>query len=159
MSTELDNDAGGRGDAPRRNPRSRRPLLFAAALLAAFLLGLVPMWLKARERAGERDRAQSALRVGALRGRLADAAIDARRGDYEPARQAASEFYSGLSAELARGADSAFDEARRNALRAMFDARDDTITLLARSDPASADRLSDLYQRYRQAAGGAPPPR
>jgi hypothetical protein len=32
--------------------------------------------------------------------------------------------------------------------------RDNLITLLARSDPASADRLSDLYLSYQKAMGG-----
>jgi hypothetical protein len=32
--------------------------------------------------------------------------------------------------------------------------RDEIITLLARSDPASADRLSELYVAYRKAVGG-----
>jgi hypothetical protein len=41
----------------------------------------------------------------------------------------------------------------------MFDARDDTITLLARSDPASVDRLVNLYTNYRQAIATAPPQR
>jgi hypothetical protein len=31
----------------------------------------------------------------------------------------------------------------------MFIARDDIITLLARNDPASADRLSDIHVTYR----------
>ena len=34
--------------------------------------------------------------------------------------------------------------------------RDDVITLLARSDPASADRLSDLYVSYRAAVNDVP---
>lgn len=152
MSSGLENDDNVRGGGPSQSPRGRRVLLFAAALLAAFLLGLVPMWLKARASAGERDRAQTALRISALQNTLANAALDARRGEYEPARQAASEFYTNLRNETERGRDSAFTEAQQNALRPLFDTRDDTITLLARSDPASADRLLDLYNRYRQAA-------
>lgn len=152
MSSELENDDHVRGGSPSQSPRGRRLILFAAALLAAFLLGLVPMWLKARASAGERDRAQTALRISALQNTLANAALDARRGEYETARQAASEFYTNLRNETERGQDSAFTEAQQNTLRSLFDTRDDTITLLARSDPASADRLLDLYNRYRQAA-------
>jgi hypothetical protein len=36
----------------------------------------------------------------------------------------------------------------------LFDQRDEIITLLARNDPASADRLSDLYASYRKLVGG-----
>lgn len=151
MSSERENDVTSRGGSVGQNDRVRRVGLYAALLLIAFLLGLVPMWLRARARAAERDTAQAALRVSTLQNTLASAAIDARRGEYEPARQAASEFFTNLGTEMARGPDSVFNETQRNNLRAMFDARDDTITLLARGDPAAADRLVDLYNKYRQA--------
>ena len=131
--------------------------MYAALLLIVFLAGLVPMWLTSRTHARERDEAQASLRISNLQNSLANSAIDARRGEYEPARQAASDFFTNLGIELARGRDSVFSEAQRNALRAMFETRDDTITLLARSDPASADRLVDLYTKYRQAIATAPP--
>jgi hypothetical protein len=140
-----------------RNQRFRRLIIYAALLLIVFLAGLVPMWLTSRTHARERDEAQASLRISNLQNSLANSAIDARRGEYEPARQAASDFFTNLGIELARGRDSVFSEAQRNALRAMFETRDDTITLLARSDPASADRLVDLYTKYRQAIATAPP--
>ena len=159
MSYSKQNDATSRSnDNPiRQNGRGRRWLLYAAGLLAVFLLGLIPMWMTARTRATERDTAQAALRISALQNTLASAAIDARRGEYEPARQAASEFFTNLQAEIERGRDSVFNEAQQNMLRSVFDTRDDAITLLARSDPASADRLVDIYNKYRQATGGATP--
>jgi hypothetical protein len=140
-----------------RNERVRRLILYAAVLVVVFLAGLVPMWLKSRTYARERDAAQASLRISNLQNSLANAAIDARRGEYEPARQAASEFFTNLGAEVALGSDSVFNEGQRTALRSMFDTRDDTITLLARSDPASVDRLMDLYTKYRQAIASAPP--
>jgi hypothetical protein len=133
-------------------------MLYAALLLIVFLAGLVPMWWKSRTYARERDAAQASLKISNLQNSLANAAIDARRGEYEPARQAASDFFTNLGAEIVTpGRDSVFNEAQRGALRTMFDTRDDTITLLARSDPASADRLVDLYTKYRQAIASAPP--
>lgn len=134
-----------------QNERVRRIAIYAVILLAVFLLGLVPMWLKAREHARERDAAQTTLRVNQLQNKLATAAIDARQGRYEPARQAASEFFTEMRAEIERGRTSALNQAQQNNLRPLLDARDDAITLLARSDPASADRLVDLYNSYRQA--------
>src|SRR6185369_8456052 len=136
------------GNSIWQNKRVRRLILYAALLLVVFLAGLVPMWLTSRTYARERDAAQASLRISNLQNSLANSAIDARRGEYEPARQAASDFFTNLGIELARGRDSVFSEAQRNALRAMFETRDDTITLLARSDPASADRLVDLYAKY-----------
>jgi hypothetical protein len=135
--------------------KRRRLILYATVLLVVFLVGLVPMWLRSRTYARERDAAQASLQISNLQNLLANSAIDARRGEYEPARQAASDFFTKLGTEMARGSDSVFNEAQRNVLRTMFDTRDDVITLLARSDPASADRLVDLYTKYRQATASA----
>ena len=159
MSSAEQSDAAGRGGGSSiwQNRHVRRVIIYGAVLTVAFLLGLVPMWMSARERARERDTALHALRVSTLQNALASAAIDARQGRYEPARQSASDFFTNLGTEIDRGPDSVFDETQRNNLRSMFAVRDETITLLARSDPASADRLVDFYTRYRQATGGAPP--
>jgi hypothetical protein len=145
------------GNSIRRDDRIRRLILYAALLLIVFLAGLVPMWLTSRTYARERDSAQASLKISNLQNSLANAAIDARRGEYEPARQAASDFFTNLGSEVGHGRDSVFNEAQRNTLRSMFDTRDDTITLLARSDPASADRLVDLYTKYRSAISTASP--
>ena len=133
-----------------QNDRVRKVVLYAVVLLIVFLMGLVPMWMTARLRARERDAAQASLRISSLQNALGNAAIDARRGEYEPARQAASEFFTNLQAEIDRG-DSVFNVAQRTTLRSLFAMRDDAITLLARSDPASAERLVVLYVGYRQA--------
>jgi len=138
-----------------QNERVRRITIYAGVLLGVFLLGLVPMWLTARTCGRELEATQRTLRVSGLQNTLANAAIDARRGEYEPARQAASEFFSNLRAEIERGRDSAFNQAQVDNLRALLNTRDDTITLLARNDPAAADRLFELYNAYRQASGGA----
>jgi hypothetical protein len=132
-------------------------VLYAAVLLAVFLIGFVPTWLTVRERGRELEATRTTLRIRALQNTLANAAIDARQGRYEPARQAASEFFTTLRTEVDRGRDSIFTDAQQNALRPVFDTRDDTITLLARSDPASADRLTELYNTYRQAVGDTQP--
>ena len=139
-----------------QNPQMRRIAVYGGVLLAVFLLGLVPMWLTARERAKERDAAQSALRASRLQNTLATAAIDARRGEYEPARQATSDFFSALREEIEREQNSAFTSKEQESLRALLVNRDDTITMLARGDPASAERLADMYAGYRQATTSVP---
>ncbi|HWW77306.1 MAG TPA: hypothetical protein VNZ44_18020 [Pyrinomonadaceae bacterium] len=156
MSSAEQNDAAAPsgGSSIWQNRHVRRVIIYAAVLAVAFLLGFVPMWMSARERARERDAARHALGISTLQNALASAAIDARQGRYEPARQSASDFFTNLGAEIERGPDSVFDETQRNNLRSMFAVRDDTITLLARSDPASSDRLVELYNTYRQATGG-----
>jgi hypothetical protein len=124
--------------------------LYAALMLIAFLVGFVPMWLKARESGNNLATTQRTLGLAQMQNNLASAVIDARRGEYEPARQAASQFYTSLQADIGKSDTSGLNEAQRTAAQALFAGRDEIITLLARSDPASADRLSDVYVAYRK---------
>lgn len=135
-------------------PVMRRFVIYGGVLLVVFLLGFVPMWLQARAAAGRLAEAERRLTLAGMQGNLASAAIDARRGDYEPARQAISQFFTSLRAEIDKGDTSYFTQAQRAGVQPLFAGRDEVITLLARSDPASADRLSDLYVTYRKAVGG-----
>jgi hypothetical protein len=153
-SNEQQNDARSRsiGSSVEQSGPFMRVVLYAVVLLGAFLLGLIPMWMKAHVRAQELNQAQSTLRVSALQNLLANAASDARRGEYESARHAASTFFTNLQTEIDRGDDSAFNQIQQNDLHSMFVARDETITQLARSDPAAVERLFDLYSTYRQTA-------
>ena len=132
----------------------RRFVIYGGVLLVVFLLGFVPMWVQARATAAKLADAERRLTLVGMKGDLASAAIDARRGDYEPARQAVSQFFTSLRAEIDKGETSNFTEAQRAGVQPLFAGRDEIITLLARSDPASADRLSDLYVAYRKAVGG-----
>jgi hypothetical protein len=124
--------------------------------LVVFLLGLVPMWMKARGAASQRDAARRELRLSQTQGVLASAAIEARRGEYETARQTASDFFTALRGEIDAGEDSPLGARQRAAAAPLLASRDDIITLLARSDPAAADRLSDLYVSYRAAVNDVP---
>lgn len=132
----------------------RRFIIYGAVLLVVFLLGFVPMWLKARHSASSLVEAEQQLTLARMQNNLASAVIDARRGDYEPARQAASQFFTSVRAEIDKGEGSNLTQAQRQGLPPLLAGRDDVITLLARSDPASADRLSDLYVAYRQFMSG-----
>jgi len=134
----------------KSNTVARRFGVYAGVLLLVFLLGLVPMWLKARTSANSLIEAEHQLTLARMQNDLSSAAIDARRGDYEPARQAASQFFTSLSAEVDKGDASTLTRAQREGAGPLFTRRDEIITLLARSDPASADRLSDLYVAYRK---------
>lgn len=140
----------------RSTPVMRRFIIYGAVLLVAFLLGLVPMWLKARQSAGSLAEAERQLTLVRTQHELASAAIDARRGEYEPARQAASQFFTSVRAEIDEGDASDLTQAQRQGVTPLLASRDELITLLARSDPASADRLSDLYVKYRAALGQPP---
>ena len=134
----------------KTTPFLRRVIIYAVLLLVGFLFGLIPMWLKSRECSSRLSDAEHQLDLARIENALASAAIDARRGNYEPARQAASNFFTSLRAEIDRGDNSALLQAQREEVPPLFTQRDEIITLLARSDPASADRLSDLFISYRK---------
>lgn len=154
-------DSPRNGDAERKDQTSaknqssalKRIGIYAAILVAVFLLGLIPMWLSARERSSERDAAQRSLRVSQMQNRLASAAIDARRGEYEQARNAASDFFTNLRTEVDRTQDRALTTDQNTRAETILATRDDIITLLARNDPASVDRLSDAYVAFREGFG------
>jgi hypothetical protein len=127
----------------------RRYLIYAGVLLVVFLLGLVPMWLKSRAAASSLAETERQLVLCKMQSDLASAALDARRGDYEPARQAVSRFFTSLSAD-----SSNYTDTQRNNLQPVLAGRDELITLLARNDPASADKLSNLFVAYRKVMNG-----
>jgi hypothetical protein len=140
---------------PARSSRLLQRIgIYAALMLVAFLLGFVPMWLKARESNSNLAATERTLALARMQNNLASAVIDARRAEYETARQAASQFYTSLQADIDKGDDSALSPAQRTAAQALFAGRDNIITQLARSDPASADGLSDVYVAYHKIMNG-----
>ena len=137
-----------------QNPHVRKGVITAAVLISVFLLGLIPMWLTARDREARLVETQRELKLAQLQNTIASGVIDARRGEYEPARQSASDFFTTLRAEIGRENDSALTQAQRAASTPLLTERDEIITLLARGDPASAERLSSLYIAYSNAVKG-----
>ena len=138
-------------------------LIYAALLIVGFILGFVPMWARSRRRLStatdnsDLARTQNVLasagaahqlELARMQNTLASAAIDAHRGDYESARITASGFFTSLRAEANKGADSGFWQAQ--GVEPLFTRRDELISLLARNDPAAAERLSDLYVSFRE---------
>jgi hypothetical protein len=116
------------------------------------------MWLKASSAASQRDAARRELQLSRIQNMLASSAIDAQRGEYEPARQEASDFYTALREQLDRnGADAALTSQQRDNLQPLLKERDEMITLLARSDPAAAPRLLDAHATFRKAILSVPP--
>ncbi len=154
MNTEKNTNEK-RVDPTGQNPLIKKTAIYGAVLLVVFALGFVPMWLTARERSANLADAQRQIRSAEIQNTLASSVIDARRGEYEPARQSASDFFTNLQGETERETDSVLTDAQRESVKPLFTQRDEIITLLSRSDPASAERLSDIYVLYRNAMGGS----
>ena len=134
----------------RRTPLIRQAGIYVVLLIAGFLFGYIPMWAKGRECRNNFATSERQLALARLQTLLSSAVIDARRADYEPARQAASQFFSSLRAELDHEDASTLTQAQRAGVQPLLTPRDEIITLLARSDPAAADRLAELYVSYRK---------
>lgn len=132
-----------------RNDFVKRWLIRLAVLAAVFLIGFVPMWWSKRGVTAELDQAKREIRRNQLANALSAAAIYARRGEYETGRQNASTFFSELQAEMDKADSTVLTAQEKTQIPTLLTGRDDAITLLSRSDPASADRLSDIYVAYR----------
>jgi hypothetical protein len=145
------------GDRQLSSVVRRYGIYFIVALII-FLLGLIPMWLKARAVAFQRDAAQRELHLSRIQNMLASSAVDAERGEYEPARQEASDFFTALREQLDKsGTDAALTPRQREGLKPLLAERDELITLLARNDPAAAPRLLDMHAAFRKAILSVPP--
>jgi hypothetical protein len=131
----------------------RNIIRYVALLVLAFLIGLVPMWLASRQTASNLAEAERELSLVMMENSLASAAIAARRGDYETARQAASDFFTSLRTETTAEGASALSEAEIASLQPLLTRRDEIITALARGEATAADLLSDLYVTYRDLVG------
>lgn len=111
------------------------------------------MWLKANSAIEQRDAAQREVRLSQFQNGLAAAIVNVQRGEYEPARQITSDFYTNLRTQIDAENSSVFTPTQREKLRPMLTERDDVITLLARSDPAAAERLFAIYSSYKKLTG------
>ena len=126
----------------------RKGTIYISLLIIVFLLGFVPMWLKSRKCSYNLSEVEHELILARIHNSLASAVIEAQKGNYELARLAASDFYTSLRAVTDRVDDSTLSLTQREEVQPLLNQRDEIITLLARGDLASADRLSDLYGSY-----------
>src|SRR5688500_5518156 len=133
----------------------RKVALYATFSLGFFLLGFVPMWLKASSAIEQRDADHREVRLGQLQCSLGAAMVDVQRGEYEPARQLTSDFYTNLRSQIDAANVSVFTPSQRETLRPLLAERDEVITLLARSDRAAVDRLFAIYSSYNKVTAHA----
>ncbi len=127
----------------------RHLIPYVVLLLLGFLLGFLPMWYLNSQCSRRLADAERQSTLARMENSLASAAIDAQRGDYETARQAASDFFTSLRTEFNKGAASALSQADIESLQPLLDRRDEIVTVLAREGRTSTDLLSDLYVTYR----------
>jgi hypothetical protein len=132
------------------HPRTRQWRQFAIVFVAGLLTAALPLAMLLFQTTRERNALSLDSRAAGLELSLTRATVLARHGDYPTARDEASSFFTAARAEVDRQSG-ALDPAYTAALRNVLQERDPIITLLARNDPASAERLSQLYLSYRGA--------
>lgn len=74
----------------------RKILVYIALVSVSFIGGAVPAWLRGADYARQRDLAEDQLRLVETQVTLSSAVIDARRGEFELARQSTSDFFNDL---------------------------------------------------------------
>lgn len=130
--------------------RTARLKAYGICILAGVLIGLIPTGVALIQTRGERAALQRQLEVANLELSLSSAAVMARHGDYAAARDAASRFFSDARVAV-DGGDQELTPEQRTYLQSALAERDALITLLARSDPAGAERSTAMYVAYRAA--------
>lgn len=141
----------GRSFRPATLPRW---LVLAVAAVFVFIAGMSIPYARAVRLDARLERTASALTLARLENTLATAALEARRGRYESARQLASDFFTRL-----QRSDVDMPAEARDEVRAVLTHRDTTITLLSRGAETSTDLLDRLIAEYRgvlRAADAAP---
>ena len=123
----------------------------AIATVLAFLIGFGWQYTRAERLEQELNVASTELAFQRLEGKLAAATIEADQGNYEIARQLASDFFTGLQADIPRAPDAA--QQQLNVIAAQ---RDIIITAASRSDPQTASLIGQLYNTFRIAFGDEP---
>ena len=118
--------------------------------VAGLLIGVLPPVVRLIQTQRERDALQQQLQVARLEMNLAGAALMARHGDYTAARDAASQFFSDARRAV-DGRDDVLSAAQVTYLQSALADRDALISLLARGDPAGAERSTAAYVAHRGA--------
>lgn len=139
---------------PSRPRSAKNVWLIVAAVLLVFLLGLVPMWMRAARIGRERDAAWRQARALGLETLVAAGTIDAQRGQYDLARENVSLFFRVVREELDRGSDSVLSPAQLEQLRQLAVGRDYLIALLTRRNPVAAQQVTELYMNSRRILRG-----
>lgn len=132
--------------------RLKKGLLATLGIAAAFAVGFGWQFLRAERLERRVAELERDLAFQVLATELGVAAIEASRESYESARRVSSEFFTGLQASIDRAPADV-----RNELASILARRDDVITDLSRSVPASADTLAALFIRFHLAWSGARP--
>ncbi|HEY0971089.1 MAG TPA: hypothetical protein VGE02_08995 [Gemmatimonadales bacterium] len=148
-------------DASVRGARSGGPsrwlVLAGVAVVLLFMAAMVSQYARASNAAAAADELRSQLALSRAEATLATAALEAQRGSHQAALGLASGFFTQLQSSASDA-----PPALRSSVSGILAQRDQTIALLSRGDPESAELLYRMLTGYRVALHGqtgAPPTR
>jgi len=119
----------------------KKVLIAAGLLLAAFLVGYVPMCLENRDLEASKNSLEQDLRLAGLRLEVGMMLVEVEQGDFGKARSRSTRFFDGL-----REAEPLIqDDAQKQKLAAALRERDAVTAALTTLDPSVAATLRRLF--------------
>jgi hypothetical protein len=131
-----------------------RIILLAAALVAIFLLGFVPQYIRANRLDSDLRQSREAYAGADLRDLIGLAYLQANQKNYGLAGETTGRFFNRVHAV----ANQTQDGARRKALGDLLTPRDQVTAQLAKGDAGAIGVLEDLFIKTRAATRGAGEP-
>jgi hypothetical protein len=124
-------------------------IVAAVALIAVFLLGFVPSYVKANRLENELHQSRQDGAGAELRDLIALAYVQANQKNYGLAAETSTQFFN-RAREVASQTQ---DASRRKALEDLLALRDRVTAQLAKGDAAVTGDLLELFSKTRQATG------
>jgi hypothetical protein len=118
-----------------------KAIVAAAVVVAVFLLGFLPQYMKANRLDGELRASRQQLEGAELRDLVALAYLQASQKNFGLASETTSRFFN-RAREVAAG---------RKPIEDLMAPRDKVTAALAKGDPAAINDLQDLFLKTRQA--------
>jgi hypothetical protein len=124
-----------------------RIFIGAGVLVAVFLAGLIPFYVRAVRLERQLGQAQQAIAYGELRDLSALAYVQASQKNYGLAAETAARFF----ARVRQAINQTQDENAKKAFEALLTPRDKIIAELAKGDATALSDLESLFLRTREA--------
>jgi hypothetical protein len=123
----------------------------AVALIAVFLVGFIPSYVKANRLENELRQSRQDEAGSELRDLIALAYVQTNQKNYGLALDTSGRFFN----RVREVASQTPDASRRKALEDLMTLRDKVTAQLAKGDPAVTGDLLELFNKTRQATSGA----
>lgn len=122
-------------------------LVYALVLIAVFLLGFLPPYMRASGLQAELRQSADELRRAEVRDLAAMASVQAAQKNYGLASQTTTSFFN----RAREAAVATENPARRQALEGLMKDRDSITAALAKGDPGAVQMLQSMYLNARAA--------